>query len=75
MLAVVQRRRAERVGPVAGQAVECSEQDVGHVIREHPGTDQNAPERHFVGPVCTVPDLGETGSEGKERKGESWWQI
>lgn len=64
MLAVVHRRRAQGEGPVAGEAVERSEHAVGHVVREHPGADQNTPERHFVGPVGAVPDLGKTGPEG-----------
>lgn len=66
VLAVGWRRRAEGEGPISGQTVECPQHAIGHVIRKHPGTDQNAPERHLVGPVCAVPDLGKTGSEGKK---------
>lgn len=72
VLAVVQRRWAEGRGSVAAKTVERSEHSVGHVIYEHPGADQNTPERHFTGPVCAVTDLGKTGSEGKETTGRNY---
>lgn len=68
VLAVVWRRWAEGEGPVGGKTAECSEHSVRHVIREHPGTDQNTPEGHFIGPVCTVPDLGKTRPEEKKTR-------
>lgn len=70
VLAVVQRRRAEGRGSVAAKTLERSEHSVGHVIYEHPGADQNTPERHFTGPVCVVTDLGKTGSGKKGERGK-----
>lgn len=65
VLAVIKRRWAEGEWAFAGQTVERSEHTVGHVICKHPGADQNTPECHFIGPICTIPDLVKTGSEGK----------
>lgn len=65
VLAVVKRRWAEGERAFTGQTVERSEHAVGHVICKHPGADHNTPECHFIGPICTIPDLVKTGSEGK----------
>lgn len=57
VLAVAQGRRAEGERPLAGQGVERSQHVVGHVVHQHPGADQDAPERHLTGPVSAVPGL------------------
>lgn len=62
---------AEGEGAVAGQAVERSQHDVRHVIRQHPGADQDAPERYLGGPLRPVPDLGEAGPGGTKQSSES----
>lgn len=53
---------------VASQTAESPQHSIRHVICYHPGTDQNTPERHFIGPLSTISDLGKTGSEKKERR-------
>jgi len=62
VLVAVERRRAEGEGLLAGQALERLQHGVGHVVREHPGTDHHTPERHLGRPVGPVAHLGETGS-------------
>lgn len=40
------------------------------MIHQHPGADQDAPERCFAGPVGTVPNLGEAGPVETKTKEE-----